>query len=92
MNTRRGIQGIFLTDLKTKVAKFTPVELGITDAVNAEVLSPRISGLVVTLGHHLLEDNSSVILPEPEPAPPRGEGAGRGKNALPGERQQGEKK
>jgi hypothetical protein len=32
------------------------------------VLNPPITGAVVTLGHHLLEDGSSIILPDKKPA------------------------
>ena len=29
----------------------------------AEVIQPQLSGMVVTLGHHLLEDGSAITLP-----------------------------
>ena len=63
---RNGQQGIFLVDPEDKVARFTPVQLGIVGVESAEVLSPPLTGLVVTLGHHLLEDGSAVILPDTE--------------------------
>jgi multidrug efflux pump subunit AcrA (membrane-fusion protein) len=63
---RDGEQGVFLVDPVEKVAHFTPVQLGIAGVESAEVISPPLTGLVVTLGHHLLEDGSAVILPETE--------------------------
>jgi RND family efflux transporter MFP subunit len=63
---RNDQQGIFLVDPQKKEARFTPVELGIADAKFAEVVKPPVTGLVVTLGHHLLEDGSAVTLPEPK--------------------------
>jgi len=56
-------QGVFLVNAEKKNVRFTPVELGIVSADSAEVLSPSLTGLVVTLGHHLLENGSAVILP-----------------------------
>lgn len=56
-------QGVFLVDTQEKKARFVPVNLGIVNAEVVEVISPPLSGLVVTLGNHLLEDGSGVILP-----------------------------
>lgn len=61
---RNGQQGVFLVDVENKKAHFVPVESGIVSSEFAEVLSPPMTGLVVTLGHHLLENGSAVILPE----------------------------
>lgn len=60
---RNGTQGIFLADLKEQKARFVPVTVGIVNSVQAEVLNPPITGSVVTLGHHLLEDGALIILP-----------------------------
>ena len=60
---RNGIQGVFLVDFKEQKARFVPVTVGIVNSVQAEVLNPPITGSVVTLGHHLLEDGSLIILP-----------------------------
>ena len=65
---RNGTQGIFLADLKEQKARFVPVTIGIVNGVQAEVLNPPITGAVVTLGHHLLEDGSSIVLPAEKPA------------------------
>jgi RND family efflux transporter MFP subunit len=66
--TRNGIQGVFLADLQGQKARFVPVSVGIVNNVQAEVLNPPITGAVVTLGHHLLEDGSSIVLPDKKPA------------------------
>lgn len=65
---RNNTQGVFLADLQNKKARFVPVTVGIVNGVQAEVLNPPITGAVVTLGHHLLEDNASIIIPDQKPA------------------------
>jgi len=57
-------QGVFLADLETMTAHFTPVEFGIMNPQYAEVLQPSLNGWVVTLGQHLLEDGAPIIVPE----------------------------
>lgn len=88
---RNGQQGVFLVDPETKEARFTPIELGISSGESAEIVSPPLAGFVVTLGHHLLEDGSSVILPDQDSPAPRGQQSGEGetsgrKEAQPGGR------
>ena len=61
---RNGQQGVFEVDRKEKAARFVPVELGIVNGTRAEILNAQLSGAVVTLGHHLLEDGSKIILPD----------------------------
>jgi RND family efflux transporter MFP subunit len=65
---RNGAQGVFLADPARRKVRFVPVTIGIVSAGRAEVLDPPLSGAVVTLGHHLLEDGASIILPEQNPA------------------------
>jgi len=60
---RNGAQGVFLADTEQMRARFVPVALGIIEGELAEVVQPPLTGSVVTLGHHLLEDGSSIILP-----------------------------
>ncbi len=60
---RNGTQGVFLVDFQEQKARFIPVTVGIVNSVQAEVLNPPITGSVVTLGHHLLEDGALIILP-----------------------------
>jgi multidrug efflux pump subunit AcrA (membrane-fusion protein) len=56
-------QGVFLVDSQEMKVRFVPVTLGIVNANVVEVVRPSLSGVVVTLGNHLLEDGSAVILP-----------------------------
>lgn len=65
---RNGVQGVFLADSDTKTATFSEVTVGIVSGDHVEVLAPSISGLVVTLGHHLLEDGGTILLPGDRPA------------------------
>jgi RND family efflux transporter MFP subunit len=67
---RAGQQGIFRADLENKKAVFVPVKVGIVEGERAEILEPAaLSGYVVTLGHHLLEDGTALILPQGAPRP-----------------------
>jgi multidrug efflux pump subunit AcrA (membrane-fusion protein) len=50
-------------------ARFVPVTTGVVSGEIVELLEPAVSGMVVTLGNHLLEDRSRVILPKPSPGP-----------------------
>jgi hypothetical protein len=74
---RNGIQGVFLADVKTRKAHFVPVTVGIIDGELAEVLEPPLSGQVVTLGQHLLEDGSPITLPSDGAEVPEKEGPAR---------------
>ena len=59
-----GQRGVYLADTENMRAKLIPVEVGIISGDMAEIVEPDISGFVVTVGQHLLEDDSSIILPE----------------------------
>lgn len=64
---RSGQEGIFLVEKRpppeTSTVRLVPVRLGIIQGELAEVLEPEgLSGEVVTLGHHLLEDGSPVLV------------------------------
>jgi RND family efflux transporter MFP subunit len=61
---RNSIQGVFLVDRDKKTARFTPVTTGIINNGITEILEPQISGDVVVLGHHLLEDGGAILLPD----------------------------
>jgi hypothetical protein len=61
---RNGRQGVFLADVQNMKAHFIPVTLGIVNGESAEVVKPSLSGSVVTLGQHLLEDGSPITVPE----------------------------
>ncbi len=59
---REGQQGIFLVNTQTMKVQFIPVTLGIVNVEWVEVLKPPLSGLIVTIGQHLLEDGSAITL------------------------------
>jgi RND family efflux transporter MFP subunit len=61
---RESTQGIFIVEPGDKKVRFVPVSVGITNNVWAEILEPEVSGRVVTLGNHLLEDGSEITIPE----------------------------
>ena len=63
---RDGRQGVFLADTGKMKVRFVPVALGFSEGEIAEVIEPTLSGFVVTLGHHLLEDGASIRIPEKE--------------------------
>ena len=63
--TRNEQQGVFAVDMQRNTAKFVPVTVGVTNKDIAQIISPPLSGAVVTLGQHLLEDGASVTLPQP---------------------------
>jgi RND family efflux transporter MFP subunit len=54
--------GVFVVDADGSTAHYVPVELGITTPELSEIRSPEIAGRVVTLGQHLLEDGSGVVV------------------------------
>jgi RND family efflux transporter MFP subunit len=69
--TRNGESGVFIVPNGETTARYVAVQVGITSSDLTEVLSPRLEGRVVTLGQHLLQDGSTVILqdePREEPA------------------------
>jgi len=63
---RNGKSGIFVIPRGKAIAHYTPVQVGIVTVDNAEIIAPILEGKVVTLGQHLLEDSSAVILPGKE--------------------------
>ncbi len=65
---REGRVGVFLADTKEMKARFVPLKLGITGGELAEIIKPPLSGQVVTMGHHLLEDGAAIRLPEEAPS------------------------
>jgi RND family efflux transporter MFP subunit len=57
-------EGVFLLSEDKKTVRFVPVRTGISDSGRTEILDPPdLSGQVVTLGHHLLQDGSEVFVP-----------------------------
>ncbi len=59
---RNGVTGIFAVKKGESVAHFIPVQLGISTLSKSEIIVPKVNGMVVTLGQHLLEDGSSVMI------------------------------
>jgi RND family efflux transporter MFP subunit len=57
-------EGIFIADTKNLKARFVPVTRGITNGEIVEITEPEISGVVITMGNHLLEDGSDITLPK----------------------------
>jgi len=92
---REGKEGVFLVENAgsqepTLRARFVPVTTGIVSGEVAEVVEPALSGMVVTLGNHLLEDGAKVILPTTTAE--RGEGVPplRPAGILPAREEQGQ--
>jgi RND family efflux transporter MFP subunit len=69
---RNGAEGVFVVDEAARKARFVPVTVGITQGGLAEVTAPPLSGRVVTMGQHLLEDGARIVLPDDEPVQPPG--------------------
>jgi RND family efflux transporter MFP subunit len=66
--SRGALQGLFLADLENKKAVFQPATVGIVERDRAEIVEPAgLAGYVITLGHHLLENGTALILPESAP-------------------------
>jgi multidrug efflux pump subunit AcrA (membrane-fusion protein) len=65
---RNNKDGVFIADTKNLKARFVPVITGIVNGETVEVTEPQISGLVITMGNHLLEDGSDITLPKIEPS------------------------
>lgn len=60
---REGVRGVFTVDTDGMKARFIPVKTGIMENDAVEILEPPITEPVVTLGQHLLDDGSAVLLP-----------------------------
>jgi RND family efflux transporter MFP subunit len=61
--TRSEAQGVFQVETEGPRVRFLPVRTGASEGGLVEILEPALHGPVVTLGQHLLEDGSAVILP-----------------------------
>ena len=61
---RDGSQGVFIADTGKMTARYVPVTPGITVGGETEILEPALSGKVVRLGQHLLEDGAPIKLAE----------------------------
>jgi len=76
---RNAITGVFLVDMKESKVRFIQITSGIINKGMVEILSPKISGEVVTLGHHLLEEGSKILIPARKGKSPK-KRPGKGKN------------
>jgi len=65
---RNGVTGVFAVKKGESVAHFIPVQLGISSPSKSEIVEPEVTGMVVTLGQHLLEDGSRVMIPSNQDA------------------------
>ena len=63
---RDNTTGVFRVDQDKDEASFVQVTTGIVQGDVAEILSPPLDGVVVTLGHHLLEDGSKITISKQE--------------------------
>jgi RND family efflux transporter MFP subunit len=61
---RNGESVIFIVDPGEAIAHTVSVQTGIVAPERVEILSPALHGLVITLGQHLLDDGSPVLLPK----------------------------
>ncbi len=66
---RNNVSGVFLADTNALTAHFVPITIGIVSGGAAEVVEPTLDGQVVTLGQHLLEDGSAILVPDADPVP-----------------------
>jgi RND family efflux transporter MFP subunit len=66
---RNGYTGVFLADLTAMKARFVSLTTGIVNGERAEILTPPLTGQVITLGQHLLEDGALIVLPPAPEAP-----------------------
>lgn len=57
---RDGVRGVFLANREEQTAAFVPVETGISEEGRIQIEEPILSGEVVTLGQHLLEDGAAI--------------------------------
>ncbi|MCS3904273.1 RND family efflux transporter MFP subunit [Methylohalomonas lacus] len=55
-------QGVFLIDRDNNQARFVAVETGISEGEHVEIVKHSLSGEVVVLGQHLLEDGSAIVI------------------------------
>ncbi len=54
--------GVFVVDRETLKAHFVSVEIGISEGEKIEIVEPELVGEVVTLGQHLLNDGSKIVI------------------------------
>lgn len=60
ITVRDGQKGVFEVIREDMSVKWRTIKTGISQDEKVEIISPRLSGQVVTLGHQLLDDNSHI--------------------------------
>ncbi|MDQ8181170.1 efflux RND transporter periplasmic adaptor subunit [Pelagicoccus sp. SDUM812005] len=66
--SRRGTEtGVFLISDDAKTVRWQAVTTGIRSEESVQVLEPPLKGRVVVLGQHLLDDGSSITIPDASP-------------------------
>lgn len=60
LTKRSDVEGVFLVDGAGETVSWTPVETGIRSGGWVQLLGPSLSGRVVTLGQHLIDDGSPI--------------------------------
>lgn len=61
---RSGEYGVFVVNPDEAIAHYVRITTGIVTADDVEIVSPALQGIVITLGHHLLDEGSPVLLPK----------------------------
>jgi RND family efflux transporter MFP subunit len=61
---RNDNEGVFIADMEAHKARFVAVTTGIVQGETVQIVEPAITGSVITIGNHLLEDNSDILLPQ----------------------------
>ncbi len=60
---------VFVVDEESQTAKRVPIEAGIAQGGRVQIVSPPLTGRVVTLGQAFLDNGSAVRIPTPESVP-----------------------
>lgn len=78
---RDGVTAVFTVSPGASTAEYHAVETGIVTTEKTEIVAPVLEGSVVTLGQHLLEDGSPVVLSDSrEEERPAGNNPGKGQS------------
>lgn len=67
LSKRRNQQGLFVLSDDAQSVSWLPVKVGIRQGQRLEIISDALSGQVVTLGQHLIQDGSKVVVPSQTP-------------------------
>jgi RND family efflux transporter MFP subunit len=66
ITSRRDQTGVFIVNEKSLTVSWHPVTMGIIEDRQAQVEGNGLSGRVVILGQHLLENGSAISIPDPK--------------------------